>query len=133
VSTYIVLCKGVAAVAPGKAEVQVGEMRAVCRFSGPASRAAPAGLIGQHRVVAALDLPDRAADRFDHPRALVTEHDGPAGTGLADVDIRVTDATSDNAHQYFVGARRRERERLDCERAAAMTQHGGANADLARE
>src|SRR5262249_42967000 len=97
VSAYIVLRKSVAAVAPGKAEVQVGEMRAVSRFSGPASRAAPAGLIGQPRVVAALDLPDRTADRFDHPRALVTEHDRPAGTGLTDVDIRVTDAASDDA------------------------------------
>ena len=58
-------------------------------------------------MVARSHLAHRGADRFDHARAFMAEHHGMrriAGIGRA-FEVRVADASRDDAHQHLVRLR----------------------------
>jgi hypothetical protein len=91
--------------------------------------AAAAGLVGEHDMSAARDTLHPLADLFHYTRALMTQHHRHVGRVpvFADVDIGMTDARSDEAHQNLVVSRTFQFERLDLQGAALLAQNSGVN------
>src|SRR5690606_10970960 len=72
---------------------------------------------------------DLRADRLDHARPLVTQHEGPVGRIAADafddVQVAVADARSNRAHHHLAAARRVHLHRLDRERLVHLVKDRG--------
>src|SRR5262249_38581427 len=82
-----------------------------------------------HHVIARAQRRDVAADRFDHPGALVTEDDWaverPAAEALDDMKIAMADARRRRANEHFTAPGLVDVDRLDGQRRVRLAKDRG--------
>src|SRR5204862_627125 len=80
-------------------------------------------------MVAGPHRRDVRTDRLDDPRAFMAEHDRPvereAADPVDDMQIAVTDAGRDGAHQHLAAQRLVDIDRLDRQRFLHLAEYGG--------
>jgi hypothetical protein len=118
--------QGIAAVQARQTEVRLPEMLAIHRVSVSAWSASAARLIGEHNVIAGLDLRYLLADLFYRARALMTQHRGCPAPIIAKVYVGMADARGFEAHQDFVFPRTFHFKRFDLQ-WTAVAENGSPN------
>jgi hypothetical protein len=92
--------------------------------SAPAPRAVAARRAPAHdHAVADADVAHAFADRLDHPRTFVAEHDRrhlPPAAGTDDVEVGVADAARFDADERLAGPRRLQLQRFDGDAAVRI-------------
>ena len=114
-------------VQTGEAKVRFPEPLAARRVTVPARPTVPAGLVGEHHVVAGLDSLHRLADSFHHTGAFVAQHDGAGTAAFAEINVGMANPAGHQAHQRLVIARTFHFQALDLQWTARRPQHGGSD------